>query len=272
MVHKGDLSKYKVELIPIALIDISQDPGRWVNVRKKNPREGIVELAKSIQDHGLLQPIVVYREGERYELILGQRRLIACRDELHRDEIPARVLSVGRIEAIVLSFSENIYRLELDYSDKMRAALELRNALGSVDKVAKALDVSSQTVRNYLGFAGVPDALKKMVGRKLSAQTATDIAKNISDEKVAVEVAKKITEAERGERRGALIRAVKESPEKSLSAIVRTATAKGRKTTVWLSAKIADALDSACQDRKAERDEIVSNALEEWLADEGFLK
>jgi len=84
------------------------------NVRKSNLEEGIDELANSIREIGVQQPVVVHKKGQRYQLIIGQRRYLACK-RVGKTEIPAVITKVADdTDALVKSFSENIHRLDLD--------------------------------------------------------------------------------------------------------------------------------------------------------------
>jgi len=172
------MKKLKFDYLPLDKIDISIS-----NVRKSNLEEGIDELAASIREIGVQQPVVVSQRGDRYELIIGQRRYLACK-KLELKEIPALITTVkDETEATIKSFSENIHRLDLQYRDKMQVAIELLNRFGSIRKVADHLGVEDQTVRRYLGYEGVPEPIKKMVDEgKLGAITAIQIAQNIPDE------------------------------------------------------------------------------------------
>lgn len=183
-------TKMEFEEVPIDSIEVSP-----LNVRKSGVEEGLDELENSIAKIGLQQPVVVHRKDDKYHLIIGQRRYLACRN-LGWRTIPALITQVkSDKDAAILSFSENIHRLDLGYGDKMRVATVLLDKLKSVNNVAKELGVTPQTVRNYLGYAGVPEQLKEMVDqRKITATTAMYIASNIADEEEAVNIAKAVRE------------------------------------------------------------------------------
>ncbi|MCJ7587397.1 MAG: ParB/RepB/Spo0J family partition protein [Candidatus Aminicenantes bacterium] len=263
------MKKLKFEYLPLDKIDISVS-----NVRKSNLEEGIDELANSIREIGVQQPVVVFQKEDRYELLIGQRRLLACK-KLGLREIPALITIVkDETDATIKSFSENIHRLELEYRDKMQVATELLNKFSSVNKVAEHLGVSPQTVRNYLGYAAVPEPIKKMVDEgKLSASTATRIAKNISDEKKAVKIAEKIKETPRSEDRRKIIDVERENPQKTPAEIVKTVKEqKFKRVTIDLTPRVADALEQACQKYKSDAEDITMEALEDWLKRRGFIK
>jgi ParB family chromosome partitioning protein len=262
------MKRLKFEYLPLDKIDISIS-----NVRKTNLKEGINELANSIKKIGVQQPIVVSTKGERYELIIGQRRYLACK-KIGKKEIPALVAVIkNKTEATIVSFSENIHRLDLEYRDKMQVAIELKSKLGSVNKVAEHLGVSPQTVKNYIGYAAVPELIKNMVDKgKLSASTATRITKNIPDEKQALKIAEKIKEIPRSEDRRKIIDIAKENPKKAPGEIVKIAKSQNfGKVTIDLTPRVANALSQACHKYKSDPEDITSEALEEWLNKRGFL-
>jgi len=65
--------KLKFDYIPLSAIDVSN-----FNVRRTKQEEGLSELAQSIKEIGVQQPVVVFKEGDRFKLIIGQRRFRAC--------------------------------------------------------------------------------------------------------------------------------------------------------------------------------------------------
>lgn len=262
------MTKLRFEYLPLDRIDISIS-----NVRKSNLEEGLDDLAASIKEIGVQQPIVVFKKGDRYELIIGQRRYLACK-KIGEIEIPALITSIKNdTDAIIKSFSENIHRADLEYRDKMQVALELKNRLGSIEAVAKHLGVSAQTVRNYLGFSAVPESIKKMVDRgELSASTAIRITKNIPDEKLAVKIAEKIKEIPRSANRSMIIDVAKENPDSSLKVIDKIVAQRIRKITIHVTQKVYDAIMSASEKYESDKEDVVKEALEEWLRKRGFIQ
>lgn len=264
------MKRLKFDYLSLDKIDISIS-----NVRKANPEDQLDELASSIKEIGVQQPIVVFeKDDKRFELIIGQRRYLACK-KLGLKEIPALITTVkDETDATIKSFSENIHRLDLEYRDKLQVATELLNNFGSINKVAGHLGVSAQTVRNYLGYAAVPEPIKKMVDEgKLSASTATRITKRIPNEKQAVKIAEKIKEIPRSEDRRKIIDVAKENPRKSPEEIVQfVKTQKFRQVTVDLTPRVAGALELACQKYKSDAEDITIEALEEWLNKRGFIE
>jgi ParB family chromosome partitioning protein len=260
--------KFKFEYIHLSKIDVSD-----LNVRKTKREEGLGELAKSIKEVGVQQPVVVFQDGARYKLVIGQRRYLACKIAKEK-EIPALIIQKkSDIDLILASFSENIHRTDLDYRDKMQVAGELLKSLGNVTAVARKLGVSPATVNNYLGYAAVPDEIKKLVSeKKLSATTATRIAQSIPDKKKAIRIAHKVIEKPRAEDRLQFIEIAKENPDKTLVKIEKIHNkTKFQKITLDLTPRILRALEQASKDYKSERETIATLAIEEWLQERGFL-
>jgi len=261
-------NRLEIEYLHLDKIDIGVS-----NVRKRQLKKGLGELKASIEDIDLQQPIVVIPKGERYDLVIGQRRYLACQ-ELGWTEIPAIIRrDLGPTEARIASFSENIHRLELDYRDKMEAATGLLDRLGSVAEVARRLGVSIQTVRNYLGYQAVPELIKKMVSeRKLGAITATRIARAIPDDAKAIEIARSVVEIPRSDRRRKLVAIARENPDRTPAEIL-TLVEKSMFTriTVDLTPDLAEGLRRACTDYGGDPKDITLLALEEWLRNEGFI-
>lgn len=261
--------KFKFDYIRLDLIDISK-----FNVRTVGPEAGIEELAESIRQIGVQQPVVVIPKGERFELIIGQRRYRAA-VKAGLKSIPAVIRTVkNNKEALIASFSENIHRMDLDYQDKMQVAERLLSDLGSTKAVGKAIGVSEQTVRNYLGYSIVPDDIKKMVEkRQMSAQTAIRIARSIPDEKKAVQVAEKVKEIPSHVYRKKVIDLAKEHPDAEPDDIFNMAqTRTFVKVTIDLTPRVAEALEKASSTYQTDPEDIATEALTTWLKERGFLQ
>jgi len=262
-------ARVQYDEIPLDSIVVSP-----ANVRKSDLEEGIQELADSIQEIELQQPVVVYRKGKTYQLIIGRRRYMACK-RLGLKKIPALIRSVkDETEAAIISFSENIHRLDMSYRDKMSVAVRLLEDLKSVRAVAKRLGISDQSVRNYLGYAGVPERLKRMVDAgKIGATTAMNIATSIGDEERAVRIAQKVAETRSDDRRRKIVEAARENPDQSPDEIAKfVARIRYSDITLHLTPRVAAALEDACRDYNLEPDVVAKYALEEWLGKRGFLK
>lgn len=264
------MKNLELEDLPLDKIDISIS-----NVRKSNLEEGIEELANSIREIGVQQPIVVFQKGDRYELVIGQRRYLACK-KLNLKNIPALITTVkDETDAIIKSFSENIHRLELEYRDKMQVATVLLKKFGSKDKVARYLGVNTQTVRRWLGYKDLSEDIKEMVDEgKLGANTALKIWRGIPNEKKAVEIAKKVKEIPRSADRTAMIDIAQENPSKSPEEIVKIIKERSitKKITLHVTQRVYEALVQASKEYQSNKEDVAKEALENWLKKRGFIK
>lgn len=125
-------------------------PGRY-QPRKNFKQDALQELADSIRQHGLMQPIVVYPVGSSYEILAGERRWRAVQlAGLH--EIPAIIREGLSDEAIqVLTLIENLQREDLNPVEEAQSMLRLKQEFAlSVEEIAKTLGKARPTVSNAL--------------------------------------------------------------------------------------------------------------------------
>ena len=124
------------------------------------------ELADSIRQQGLMQPIVVREVGEaRYEIIAGERRWRACQ-LAGLDEIPVLVRDVPDDSAIAMALIENIQREDLNPMEEARALLRFKQEFGFTDDdVAKAVGKSRSTVTNFLRLNQLHDDVARQLER-----------------------------------------------------------------------------------------------------------
>jgi len=194
----------KVIEIPTSKISV----GSW-NVRTLDRDKGLDDLKESIQEYGLLQPVIVFKENDRYSLIVGQRRLRAIK-ELRKeekkgkqgdlfDEIPAVVLSSppDELTARILSLSENIHRVELNRADIVEVVSYLYKKYDkSARKVAKVLGKSIGFVYDHLKIQDAPDEIKDMLSkREITKEDVKRVMEVAADNKQKmIELAKEMKE------------------------------------------------------------------------------
>lgn len=269
----GRLSDYmseQVRFLPLSDMDISE-----FNVRRRDITADLDELAKSLDLYGLQQPIVVAPKGDRFEILVGQRRYLAAK-QLGWDDIPALLLSqpLDRIEATVFSFSENIQRHDLSARDKAAACRYLFDELGSIGAVAERTGVSTQTVRKWLGYDAVPEAVKGLVAPgALTVQQAIRITQNVDDEQTAKEIAARLAQTPVKTDRERVLESVSELPGRSAETIFRRAEQKKDTKEIHfvLHESSARAIDEAAQEQSTEPADIAMSATIQWLQDNKYL-
>ncbi len=159
--------------IPIG--DLDPDPDQ---PRKTFNAESIAELAESIRDQGVLQPLLVTAtENGRYRIIAGERRFRACR-QAGLETVPCIVRDLDAFTRMEVSLIENLQREDLN---PMEAALGI-NALMercqyTQEKVSQRLGKSRSAVANLLRLLNLPEEIREMVrDGRLSAGHARALA------------------------------------------------------------------------------------------------
>jgi len=158
----AELQKNQVREVPLVLIDEIE------NVRKSYDQEGIEQLAASIKDKELLQPVILSEMGTRYGIQAGHRRVLAFR-LLERETIPAIIRPSAEYLAEI-QLIENIQREDLLPADLELAVISLVQRYGSQEKVAAILMKSKQWVSNVLAASRVRESL----GPSLDTQGVKD--------------------------------------------------------------------------------------------------
>jgi len=113
-------------------------------------RKGLRELASSIAQHGILQPLSVRQVGTRYELVAGERRLRAAQ-LLHLPTVPCVILRVDDRESALLALIENLQRRDLDFFEVALGYQRLMDSFGLTQaETAARVGKSQSSVANKL--------------------------------------------------------------------------------------------------------------------------
>ena len=139
-------------------------------------KEEIDELAASIEKEGLLQPILVRKVGENYQIIAGERRWQACK-QLGVKNIPVRIVDATDEKAIELALVENIQRTDLNPIEEAYCYKRLMERCGMTQsEVAQVVSKGRSTVANALRLLDLPeDAQQLLYEEKISAGHARAI-------------------------------------------------------------------------------------------------
>lgn len=152
---------------PVQPVGATEIPLERVRPNRQQPRttfdpDAIAELAASIKRHGVLQPIVVSREGDGYELVAGQRRVLAAR-LAGRTSIPAVIRDDVR-DRLELALVENLQRTDLNAIETARAYKLLMETYDlTQEQVAERVGKSRSQVANMLRALTAPQPLQDAV-------------------------------------------------------------------------------------------------------------
>ena len=147
-----------VEEIEIALIDTNPN-----QPRKNFDKDALAELAKSISQHGVIQPIIVAPKGGRYEIIAGERRYRATQ-QAGLGKIPAIVRDYNDMERKEIALIENLQREDLNPIEEAMAYKTLMGQYNlTQEELANKLGKGRPTVANSLRLLHLAPAVQEML-------------------------------------------------------------------------------------------------------------
>jgi ParB family transcriptional regulator, chromosome partitioning protein len=148
-------------LLHVALDQISPNP---YQPRKTFNEASIEELARSVREHGIVQPLVVTRAGDRFKLIAGERRLRAAR-KAGLQTVPVVIKdNLREGGALEIALIENIQREDLNPIEEASAYHQLHEEFGlTQEEISKRVGKERSTVANVLRLLKLPDSVKKLL-------------------------------------------------------------------------------------------------------------
>lgn len=150
----------KGEVGEVALVKIKPNPDQ---PRTSFKKDEIAELAASIKRDGLLQPILVRKRGETYEIIAGERRYQACK-LLGMETIPVRYWSADSDKALELALIENIQRSDLNPIEEAYGYKRLMERKGMTQsEVAQTVSKGRSTIANALRLLELPEEAQQLL-------------------------------------------------------------------------------------------------------------
>ena len=173
----------------IKYIDINNIKPNANQPRKTFDEGKLEELADSIREHGLIQPLVVRKSTNGYEIVAGERRWRAAR-KIGIKEIPAVVRELSDEENMLLAIIENMQREDLDPIEEAEGISQMIETYGlSQEQVSKSLGKSRPYITNQLRLLKLPEEIRKMVsdGRLSSGHVRALIT--IDDEEKQIKLA-----------------------------------------------------------------------------------
>lgn len=180
----------KDEIVEINIDELRPNP---YQPRKVFDEEKLQELADSIKEHGVFQPIIVKKSSIKgYEIIAGERRVKACQ-MIGLTVIPAIVRDFSDEEMMEIALLENLQRENLNAIEEALAYKKLLDSLSlTQEELAVKLGKSRTYVTNMLGLISLPEEVKDMIiDNKISMSHARVLSK-MSDKDKVVELANKI--------------------------------------------------------------------------------
>lgn len=212
-----------------------------IRPNKLNPRldmdfEPLNELAESIRQVGLLEPLIVRPVDDEFEVVIGERRYRASQ-QVGLNKVPALVRKYSDDEVVELNLIENVQREDLSAVEKGNCCKLLMDKYPekypSIQNLSKKLGVSNQTINSWLQLVSAPTEIQRMVSPaekvgvprakgKIDYDTAVTITRRIKEPERQIEVAREIAKRPiyRRTAREVIARVAKE-PEKPVEEVIR---------------------------------------------------
>ena len=273
---KAKIREYKDILLDDLVIGKAQ-------ARTQDIAKDIDDLARSIEVHGLLQPIVVCEatQSGKWEILTGQRRFLA-HEILGRERITAAILDqrADEGEAKAISITENLIRRKLSGKELTDGILYLYNIYGNVKAVANTAGLPLAEVKNHVRYPRLLPKLKEMVDDQridirvaLKAQDAVVDDNQGSDIETAVKLASEM-QSMTGAQQKKLVKEHKSYPEREIDEVIEDAKTGGRVTQViaTVTQDTHAAIRKFAHEENTNQDEAVVMLIEDALIGRGLLE
>lgn len=184
-----DEAKRNDEIVELDLSELRPNP---YQPRKKFDEEALKELAESIKEHGVFQPIIVKKSIKGYEIVAGERRYRASK-MLGLEKIPAIIKDFTDDEMMQISLLENLQRENLTSIEEAKAYKAIIDASNlTQEELAKKVGKSRSYITNILGLLTLPNSIQNLIlDNKISMGHARALSK-IEDEDKIKELANKV--------------------------------------------------------------------------------
>lgn len=165
--------------VPVA--DIVPNP--WQPRQQFNEAK-LIQLAESIREAGLVQPIVVRRVTDGYQIVAGERRWRAHK-WIEKDTIKVVIIDLSDEEMAMLALVENVAREDLSDYEISRSIRRTEKEFPQRKRMAEALGISRSELYRYLSFGDLPDFVTKDLDtqpRLLGAHAAQDVVSALREQ------------------------------------------------------------------------------------------
>ena len=169
----------KEEIVNVRLDELRSNP---YQPRKVFDEEALKELADSIKEHGVFQPIIVKKSIKGYEIIAGERRVKASR-LAGLEEIPAIIRDFNDQEMMEIALLENLQRENLNAIEEATAYKKLQETLVvTQEELAKRLGKSRSHITNMIGILSLPQNIQDEISKNNVSMGHARVLSKLSDE------------------------------------------------------------------------------------------
>jgi len=173
--------------LPVTVIDANPN-----QPRRTFDESELQSLRDSIRNHGVLQPLVVRRVGQRYQLVAGERRLRAVR-ALGISQVPVQVVDFNEQQVMEAALVENIQRADLNPIEKAQGFRDyLSRFKMSHEDLGRRLGISRTVISNLLGFLELSDDVQSAIRGGALSTSHAKILKGVADKELQAKLCKEV--------------------------------------------------------------------------------
>lgn len=179
----------KEEITNVKISELRSNP---YQPRQVFNQEALQELADSIKEHGVFQPIIIKKSIKGYEIIAGERRVKASQ-MAGLEEIPAIIRDFTDEEMMEIALLENLQRENLNPIEESRAYKKLIEALNiTQEELAKKLGKSRSYITNMIGLQTLPGTIQDLISDNKMSMGHARVLSKLENENQQKELAEKI--------------------------------------------------------------------------------
>lgn len=178
----------RVDELHVDLIDTDPD-----QPRKAFSDDTIDELAQSISEHGILQPLIVAEEGQRYRIVSGERRYRAAR-RAGLTVVPVIIRDIPEQKKLQIALIENLQREDLNPMEQAHALHRLMTEHGlTQQEIAKSVGKSRSSIANLLRLTSLPKSVSDMISSGALTLGHAKALLSLDDPEIIAAVAEVVT-------------------------------------------------------------------------------
>ncbi len=180
------------EVVELPIDELRPNP---YQPRKVFDEDKLNELAESIKEHGVFQPIIVKKSSIKgYEIIAGERRVKACKIA-GIDKIPAIIRDFSEQQMMEIALLENLQRENLNSIEEAMAYRSLLDAMGvTQEELANRLGKSRSHITNMLGLLNLPEEVKDMIVEEKISMSHARVLSKMGNKEDIIALANKIVQ------------------------------------------------------------------------------
>ena len=198
-IQERDVQAAEKELLPKAEVkyEPAELPIEQIQVNPFQPRrifqkEALQELAASVQEFGILQPLLVRRKGDTAELIAGERRLRAAK-MAGLKHVPVLYKELSDQEMAEIAIIENLQREDLSFFEEAEGFARLSKEFSfTKEALAKRMGISQSALANKLRLLKLPQPVQQVISREQLTERHARVLLRLKDEQLQLKALQKI--------------------------------------------------------------------------------